>query len=97
MDVMALFSGLARLDNELNAAEVARSWQVLDEGKRYIFHLRDDWPWTDGTMVTAADFEWAWKRNLDPVLHGMSHDFCLMWSEQKIITSRRTPIPIVLA
>lgn len=64
-----LFSGLTRLDQELNVLpEVARSWQVLDDGRRYIFHLRDDWPWTDGTMVTAGDFEWAWKRNLDPAL-----------------------------
>lgn len=65
-----LFSGLARLDTEMNVLpEVARSWEVLDGGKRCIFHLRDDWPWTDGTMVTAVDFEWAWKRNLDPALH----------------------------
>jgi oligopeptide transport system substrate-binding protein len=39
---------------------------VLDEGTRYLFHLRDDWFWTDGRPVTARDFEWAWKRNLDP-------------------------------
>ncbi len=63
--VQALFSGLVREDSELNIVpEVARSWQVMDGGKRYIFHLRDDWYWTDGTPVTAGDFEWAWKRNL---------------------------------
>jgi oligopeptide transport system substrate-binding protein len=62
-----LFSGLARLDPELNVVpEVARSWRVLDEGRRYLFHLRDDWFWTDGVQVTAHDFEWAWKRNLNP-------------------------------
>jgi len=39
---------------------------VLDGGRRYLFHLRDDVRWTDGTPVTASDFEWAWKRNLAP-------------------------------
>ena len=68
--IYALFSGLARLDAELNVVpEVARSWQVLDGGRRYLFHLREDWFWTDGTPVTARDFEWAWKRNLDPSTH----------------------------
>ncbi len=71
-----LFSGLVRLDAELNVMpEVARSWQVLDEGKRYLFHLRDDWFWTDGSPVTAQDFEWAWKRNLDPSTHSETARF----------------------
>jgi oligopeptide transport system substrate-binding protein len=45
---------------------VARSWEVLDGGRRYVFRLRDDARWSDGTPVTAADFEYAWKRTLDP-------------------------------
>jgi ABC-type oligopeptide transport system substrate-binding subunit/class 3 adenylate cyclase len=61
------FSGLAEMDSESNVVpHVARYWEVLDEGKRYIFHLRDDVFWTDGSQVTAFDFEWAWKRNLAP-------------------------------
>ncbi|MBP1703726.1 MAG: 4-phytase, partial [Chloroflexi bacterium] len=62
-----LFSGLAQVDNELNVIpDVARSWQVLEGGRRYLFHLRQDVSWTDGTPVTAQDFEYAWKRNLHP-------------------------------
>jgi ABC-type oligopeptide transport system substrate-binding subunit/class 3 adenylate cyclase len=61
------FAGLAEMDSESNVVpHVARYWEVLDEGKRYIFHLRDDVFWTDGSQVTAFDFEWAWKRNLAP-------------------------------
>jgi ABC-type oligopeptide transport system substrate-binding subunit len=60
-----LFAGLVQVDVELNVVpEVARSWQVLDDGRRYLFHLRDDVRWTDGSPVTAQDFEYAWKRNL---------------------------------
>ena len=32
----------------------------------YIFHLRDNLYWNDGTKLTAQDFEYAWKRVLDP-------------------------------
>lgn len=60
-----LFAGLAEFDSELNLTpHAARSWQVLDGGLRYLIYLRDDVRWSDGTRLTAADFEWAWKRNL---------------------------------
>jgi ABC-type oligopeptide transport system substrate-binding subunit/class 3 adenylate cyclase len=62
-----LFAGLAEFDSETNIVpHVARSWEVLDSGTRYVFHLRDDVRWTDGTSVTAQDFEWTWKHNLTP-------------------------------
>jgi len=60
-----VFAGLAELDAELNVVpHVARSWEVLEGGTRYVLHLREDVFWTDGNQVTAMDFEWAWKRNL---------------------------------
>ncbi len=74
--ILHLFSGLAEINGELDVIPaVARSWQVLDEGRRYIFHLRNDVAWTDGTPVTARDFEWAWKRNLDPGLFSPTAQF----------------------
>jgi ABC-type oligopeptide transport system substrate-binding subunit len=66
--VNALFAGLIEMDVEGNLVpQAARSWEVLDEGRRYRFHLRDDLVWSDGSPLTAADFEWAFKRNLGPV------------------------------
>ena len=65
--VCNLFAGLAEIDAELNVVpDAASSWEVLDDGTRYVFHLRNDVRWTDGYPVTAVDFEWAWKRNLAP-------------------------------
>jgi len=62
-----LFVGLAEFDAETNVVpHAARSWEVLDSGMRYAFHLRDDIRWTDGTPLTAIDFEQTWKRNLAP-------------------------------
>jgi len=46
--------------------DVARSWEVLEGGRKYVFHLRDDVCWSDGRPVTAHDFEYAWKRVLNP-------------------------------
>jgi ABC-type oligopeptide transport system substrate-binding subunit/tetratricopeptide (TPR) repeat protein len=62
-----LFSGLVEVSPELDVVpDVARSWEVLDGGRKYIFHLRDDVRWSDGIQVTAGDFEYTWKRILDP-------------------------------
>lgn len=64
-----LFSGLATSTPELGLVpEVAERWEVLDGGRRYLFYLRKDVSWSDGTPVTAGDFEYAWKRALDPAI-----------------------------
>ena len=71
--VSNIFAGLAEIDAELNLVpHVASSWEALDGGTRYLVHLRDDVRWTDGTAVTAHDFEWAWKRNLAPSIQAPS-------------------------
>ncbi len=44
---------------------IAERWDIDDEGRRYTFHLRQS-AWSDGTPLTAHDFEYAWKRLLDP-------------------------------
>jgi oligopeptide transport system substrate-binding protein len=62
-----LFSGLVAHSPEMDVVpEVVRSWEVLDGGRKYIFHLRDDVTWSDGVPMTAGDFESAWKRVLAP-------------------------------
>jgi ABC-type oligopeptide transport system substrate-binding subunit/class 3 adenylate cyclase/ribosomal protein L40E/tetratricopeptide (TPR) repeat protein len=65
--VHRLFSGLLGLTPDMNVVpDVAKSWDMLKGGRRYVFHLRDDVCWSDGTRLTASDFEFAWKRALDP-------------------------------
>lgn len=44
---------------------VAEKYEVSEDRKTWTFHLREC-VWSDGTPVTAADFEKAWKRVLDP-------------------------------
>jgi len=62
-----LMVGLTEFDKNLKPAPViAKSWDVLDGGKKIVFHLRDDVLWSDGKKVRAHDFEYSWKRLLNP-------------------------------
>jgi ABC-type oligopeptide transport system substrate-binding subunit/DNA-binding SARP family transcriptional activator len=63
-----LFSALIDLTPDMNVVpDVAMSWEVLDDGQTYLFHLRDDVRWSDGEPVTAHDFVLGWRRALNPV------------------------------
>lgn len=44
----------------------AESYTISDDGLVYTFKIRDNAVWTDGTPVTAGDFEYAFKRLLNP-------------------------------
>ncbi|WP_354066370.1 peptide ABC transporter substrate-binding protein [Devosia sp. 2618] len=44
----------------------AESWEISEDGTVYTFHLRDGIQWSDGTPVTAGDFEFAFRRLFDP-------------------------------
>jgi ABC-type oligopeptide transport system substrate-binding subunit len=60
-----LFSGLLTTTaDESVMPDIAQSWEMLEGGQRYFFHLRDDVYWSDGHPVTARDFEMGWKRIL---------------------------------
>src|SRR5688572_16774869 len=62
-----LMVGLTEFDKELKPSPViAKAWELHDGGRRIVFHLRDDVQWSDGQKVRAQDFEYSWKRLLDP-------------------------------
>ena len=62
-----VFSGLLDLSADSGVVpDVARSWEVTEGGRKYIFTLRDDVFWSDGVPVTASDFVCSWLRVLDP-------------------------------
>ncbi len=44
----------------------AESYTVSNDGLVYTFTIRDNAVWSDGTPVTAGDFEYAFKRLLNP-------------------------------
>ncbi|MBI4552078.1 MAG: peptide ABC transporter substrate-binding protein [Candidatus Latescibacteria bacterium] len=62
-----LFERLCMLDhnNELIPGAAER-WESTPDGKTWTFHLRPGAKWSDGTPVTAHDFEYTYRRLLDP-------------------------------
>jgi oligopeptide transport system substrate-binding protein len=58
--------GLMRLDKDQKPVPgIAESYEVSSDKLTYTFHLRDA-KWSDGKAVTANDFEYGWKRALNP-------------------------------
>ncbi|MDW7668779.1 MAG: peptide ABC transporter substrate-binding protein, partial [Bacillota bacterium] len=61
------FEGLTTLDLDDNPMPaMAEDWEISEDKLTYTFNLRDDILWSDGEEVTAYDFEYAWKRVIDP-------------------------------
>lgn len=62
-----IMEGLTQFDDNLNPVPaVAKKWTVSKDGRTYTYLLRDDVYWSDGNKVTAYDFEYSWKRLLNP-------------------------------
>ncbi len=65
--VMQIFSGLVRLDDELEVEpDIAESWEKSENGKVFTFHLRQGVKFHDGNEVKASDFKYSWERACDP-------------------------------
>jgi ABC-type transport system substrate-binding protein len=69
-----LFNGLVQLNDSLEVApDIAKSWDITDSGKKYIFHLHKDVEFhrhilfgKDSTRrVVANDFEYSFNRLID--------------------------------
>lgn len=61
------FEGLMReIENGEVENGIAEGYEVSEDGLVYTFHIRDNAKWSDGEDVTAKDFEYAWKRALNP-------------------------------
>lgn len=62
-----VFENLTEMDaNKEIGPGAAESWEVSEDGLVYTFYLRQDATWTNGDPVTAHDFEFSWKRMLNP-------------------------------
>lgn len=59
------FEGLMRDVKGEIVPGIAESYTVSDDGLVYTFTLRDA-KWSDGKALTANDFEYGWKRGMDP-------------------------------
>jgi oligopeptide transport system substrate-binding protein len=66
---MTLFDPLVAYDSSGNPVPLlAEKWDISTDGTEYTFHVRQGVKWSDGTALTAHDFEYSWKRALMPSL-----------------------------
>jgi oligopeptide transport system substrate-binding protein len=62
-----VFAGLMRFTPDYVAVPwMAEKVESNADGSAWTFTLRRDTKWSNGDAVTAHDFEWSWKRQLDP-------------------------------
>ncbi len=62
-----LFNGLVKYDKDYNiVGDLARSWDIENEGKLLRFHLRNDVLWHDGAKFTARDVMFTYNLIIDP-------------------------------
>lgn len=63
------FEGLMKRTQDGVIVEgIAEKYELADDEVTYTFTIRDDAKWSNGEKVTAQDFEFSWKRALDPAL-----------------------------
>lgn len=55
--------------------ELASGWDVRDGGRRYIFHLRPDLRFSDGSPLTAHDVVYSFDRQFWPATRGTGTAF----------------------
>ena len=64
---IASFGGLYTYDAEGNLKpDFATGYEVSEDGLTYTFTMREGLKWSDGSDLTAKDFEYSWKRAADP-------------------------------
>lgn len=65
---MALYEGLVEYGpkDQQPVPALAKSWEVSPKVDEFIFHLRDNAKWSDGTPITARDFVYSLRRGFSP-------------------------------
>jgi peptide/nickel transport system substrate-binding protein len=74
-----LFNSLLTIDAQLHyVPDLAESWDILENGKVYVFHLRPGVMFHDGTAFDAEAVRWNYQRIMDPEEHALDAPFYSM-------------------
>jgi len=76
-----LYEGLFREQEGVVMPGIAESWEATDDGKTVTFKLRRS-RWSDGSRLTAHDFEYSWKRAMDPET---ASEYSWIWEYTNIV------------
>lgn len=65
--IFDIFEGLTTYDHSGKiVGGMAESWEISADGKQYVFKLKPNLKWSDGSALTAKDFVYAWQRAVNP-------------------------------
>lgn len=91
--IFDMFVGLTTVDAFANVVPgAAESWTISGDGKTYTFNLRDGMVWSDGNPVTAGDFEYAFKRILNPATASRSAPMLYVIKNARPVNGGRMPV-----
>ncbi|MCB2109363.1 MAG: peptide ABC transporter substrate-binding protein [Rhodobacteraceae bacterium] len=91
--IFDMFVGLTTLDPDINIIPgAAESWTVSPDGKTYTFKMRSGAVWSDGHPVTAGDFEYAFRRTLDPATASVAAPLLYMIEDARAVNTGQKPL-----
>jgi peptide/nickel transport system substrate-binding protein len=62
-----MYNGLVKYDKDFNIVpDLAESWEIKNQGRTILFHLRKNVLWHDGKPFTANDVMFSYKIIIDP-------------------------------
>jgi len=65
--VAKVFNGLLKYNPDIELeGDLASSWDIQDDGKTIVFHLKKDVLWHDLKPFTAADVQFTYEKLVDP-------------------------------
>jgi oligopeptide transport system substrate-binding protein len=70
----------------------AESWSRSDDGLVYTFHLKPGLTWSDGVPVTAGDFQYSFRRFLDPKTAAIFASFLYPIANARAINGGALPV-----
>ncbi len=75
------FEALVREQSGVIIPGIAESWETSEDGLTVTFNLRKS-DWSDGTKLTAHDFEYGFKRGIDPAT---ASEYAWIWEYTNIV------------
>src|SRR5262245_27049416 len=89
-----LFNSLVSIDAELNnVPDLAESWEILEDGKVYIFRLRQGVKFHDGTDFDAKAVQWNYQRMVDPAEKALDAPSYSLVDSIEVVARIRSSLP----
>ncbi|MBD2784034.1 oligopeptide ABC transporter substrate-binding protein OppA [Xenorhabdus sp. DI] len=88
------FEGLIHVNQQGNIEpRLATSWETSDN-KTWIFHLKKENKWSDGSPITAHDVVFSWRRLIDPNTvspYGSYLENAAVMNANDVLTGKKKP------